>query len=107
MTNAYTPFRIDTTYPPVETERIELFWIDDRCYDAPATVSGPTALKALQWLAQQGPQYASYMVLIDCIGQEAYDDLTKCEHLTLDQVRDMVEKITDLYFGQTLDALGK
>jgi hypothetical protein len=107
MTDTYTPFRIDTSKPPVEAERIDLFWIDDRPYTAPAEVSGPTALKALQWLAQQGAQYAAYMVLIDCIGQEAYDDLTNCEHLTLEQVRDMVQKITDLYFGQTLDALGK
>lgn len=103
----YVPFRIDTSVPLVEAERLPLFYIDDTEYTGPKTVSGPTALKALQWLAEKGQQYAAYKVLIDCIGQEAYDTLTGCEQLTLEQVRSMVNKISDLYFGQALEALGE
>lgn len=102
----YVPFRIDTSKPAVEADRIELFWIDDKVYTAPAQVSGATALKALQWLGDKGAQYAAYRVMIECIGQEAYDALTECPQLTFDEVRSMVNKVSDLYFGQAMEALG-
>jgi len=103
----YVPFRIDTSKPPVESDRFPLFYIDDVEYTGPVQVSGTTALKALQWVADRGSQYAAYHTMIECIGQEAYDALVGCPQLTFQQTRDLVTKISDLYFGQAMQALGE
>jgi hypothetical protein len=103
----YVPFRIDTSKPPIEAERLALFYIDDVEYTGPVRVSGATALKALQWVAERGTQYAAYHTMVECIGQEAYDALTECPQLTFEQTRDLVSKISNLYFGQAMEALGE
>lgn len=104
---AYVPFRIDTSKPAVEAERIALFYIDDREYSGPARVSVGTAIKALEIAATQGVQAAAWHCLVSSIGQEAIDALTECEHVTFEQAQSLMTKISDMYFGQALEIAGK
>lgn len=106
-TDGYVPFRIDTSQPPVETDRIPLFYIDDKEYTGPARVSVGTALKALEIAATQGITAGAWHCLIESIGRDAYEDLTACEHVTYEQAQALFSKISDMYFGQAMELAGK
>lgn len=106
-TESYVPFRIDTSQPPVETDRIPLFYIDDKEYTGPSRVSVATALKALEIAATKGITAGAWHCLIESIGQDAYDDLIACEHVTFEQAQGLMTKISDMYFGQAMELSGK
>lgn len=106
-TDSYVPFRIDTSQPAVEADRIPLFYIDDKEYTGPARVSVGTALKALEIAATQGITAGAWHCLIESIGQDAYDDLIACEQVTFDQAQNLMTKISDMYFGQAMELSGK
>lgn len=103
----FTPLRIDTTQPAVDTERIELFFIDGRPYTGPKVIPGGVALEALSITAQRGSAAGAWHCLVEAIGQEALDDLMACRHLTLEQVRDFLQQISAMYYGQATGTTGK
>jgi hypothetical protein len=103
----YVPFRIDTSKPPVESERMALFYIDEKEYTGPVKVSAMTAMKSLEWLANRGPEYAAYKVMIECIGQEAFDALANCAQLEFADAQKLVQQISDTYYGQARKITGE
>lgn len=103
----FTPLRIDTTQPPVNTERMELFFIDGKAYTGPKVIPGHLALRALEVTVQRGSAAGAWFCLTEAIGQEAVDDLLACDQLTLDQARDFLTRISAMYYGQATGITGK
>lgn len=106
-TDGYTPFRIDTSKPPVDAERIPLFYIDDREYTGPKQIPGGLALQALQVTVHQGRAAGAYFCMEEAIGKEAVDDLLNCKQLTYEQARDFLTQISAMYYGQAMELTGK
>lgn len=105
--DGYTPFRIDTSKPPVQSERMTLFYIDDREYTGPKQISGGLALRALQVTVTQGSAAGAYYAMEQAIGKEAVEDLLACDQLTYEQARDFLSRISAMYYGQAMGITGK
>lgn len=103
----FEPIRVDTSAPPVEEERMPLFYLGETEYTGPVHVSAATALEALEIAATKGTAAATYHCLIKAIGEHGYKDLTGCPQLTFDQARDLCTQIGTMYFGQAVGVAGK
>lgn len=103
----YTPFRYQPDAPAVEQERMPLFYMGDTEYTAPKRVSAPTALQALQDAATKGIPYATYRVVVDSIGEEAYKLLTESPQVPYEEAQEMITRLGRLYFGQAMELAGK
>ena len=103
----YTPPRIDTNKPPVEAERMPLFYIGDTEYTGPVHVTAATALEALDVAYHKGDAAAAYHCMIASMGEQAYKDLVACPQLTVEEARTIISKISAMYFGQAVSIAGK
>ncbi|HEU4754005.1 MAG TPA: hypothetical protein VFU47_12925 [Armatimonadota bacterium] len=102
----FTPFRIDTSAPPVEAERVPVFYIDDTEYTIPAQVSAATAMQALEIAVTKGPTAAAWHMISEALGEEGIRALQECRHITHEQVRGLFAQIGRIYFGQMEDMVG-
>lgn len=105
--SGYTPYRYDPEAKPVEEERFPLFYMGDTEYTAPRRVSAPAALQALENAATKGIPYATFHLVLDSIGQEAWDILTSSKVVPYPEAQDMVSRLGALYFGQAVALAGK
>lgn len=103
----YTPFRYDPDAPAVEAERMALFYMGEKEYTAPKRVSAPVALKALQNAAEKGIPYATYQVVLDAIGEEAFGVLTDSHQVPYEEAQAMITQLGRVYFGQAMELAGK
>lgn len=103
----YTPFRYDPEAPALEEERMPLFYMGEKEYTAPKRVSAPTALKALENAARKGVAYATYRVVIDAIGEDAFQVLTDSHQVPYEEAQDMITQLGKVYFGQSMGLAGK
>lgn len=103
----YTPFRYSPDAPALEEERMPLFYMGEKEYTAPKRVSAPVALKALQNAAERGIPYATYHVVLDSIGEEAFQVLTESRQVAYAEAQEMITRLGRLYFGQSMELAGK
>lgn len=103
----YTPFRYQPDAPAVEEDRMALFYMGEKEYTAPRRVSAPTALRALENAATKGIPYATYRVVVDSIGEEAYAILTEAHQVPYEEAQEMITRLGRLYFGQVMELAGK
>lgn len=103
----YAPFRYSPDAPAVEEERIPLFYMGEKEYTAPKRVSAPVALKAIQNAAVKGIPFATYRVVVDAIGEEAFQVLTDSHQVPYEEAQEMITRLGRLYFGQAMALAGK
>lgn len=103
----YTPFRYQPDAPAVEDERMPLFYMGDTEYTAPRRVSAPVALQALENAALKGIPYATYRVVIDAIGEDAFKVLTDSHQVPYEEAQAMITQLGKVYFGQAMELAGK
>lgn len=103
----YTPFRIDTSAPPIDHERIPIFYVDDVEYTIPKRVPAGVAMKALQLSAEQGRDVAAYFMVVDALGQDVVEMLQDSKHLELEDATALFSKLGRMYLGQMEAMAGK
>lgn len=106
-TEGYQPFRIDTSAPPADADRMTLFFIDDREYTGPRQITGALALRALQMTVTHGQAAGAYYALEQAIGSDAVEALLNCEQLSYEQAREFLSRISAMYYGQAMGLTGK
>jgi len=103
----FEPIRIDTTKPALDDERFDLFFIDDKAYTAPKVVPAGVALRALQIVATQGVMAGAWHMVMECLGEDAIEALMECKQLEHSQLKKMLNKVSDVYYGQLEDLTAK
>lgn len=103
----YEPIRIDTSQPPVDAERMPLFYIDDQEYTAPVRVPANVAIEALEVTYRQGSAAAAYFMLEKAVGKDTIDALTSCPQVTYEQAHSLLQQVGQMYWGQLETLLGK
>lgn len=106
-TEGYVPFRIDTSKPAVDEERMTLFWIDDKEYTGPKVIPGGLAIRALDVTVRLGSAAGAWYCLTEAIGEEAITDLLECKQLTYPQAKEFLSQISAVYYGQAIGITGK
>lgn len=105
--SGYAPFRYQPDAPAVEVERMPLFYMGDTEYTAPKRVSAPVALKALENAALKGVAFATYQVVLDSIGEDAFKVLTESHQVPYEEAQEMITQLGKVYFGQAMGLAGK
>lgn len=103
----YTPFHYQPDAPAVELERMPLFYMGETEYTAPKRISAPVALQAIQNAAERGIPYATYHVIIDAIGEDAFKVLTDSHQVPYEEAQAMITQLGRIYFGQAMELAGK
>jgi len=95
----FQPIRIVTPETPPEVEMVEVFSIDDRPYCVPKDVSPSVALRFMKLARQTGTEIAMGALLEEMLGEEAYDALANCPHVTKEQFADVMTLIREHALG--------
>lgn len=107
----YSPFRIDTSAPPLEDgPRVPLFYVDDREYTIPERIPARLSIMAIKIAATQGRDAAKWYLVENALTPEAISELTEGEasrRVTREQVRDLFTELGERYFGQAEEDTGK
>lgn len=91
--DGHQPIRIVTTGPAPEVELVEAFSIDDRSYFIPKHVSPSVSLKFMKMARKGGMEIALGELLEQMLGEEAYDALANCPHVTDEQFWDVMQLV--------------
>lgn len=105
--SGYTPYRYDPDAPAVEGERVPLFYMGDKCYTAPKRIGVAAGLQAIENAALKGIPFATYQLVLDCIGPEAFQVLSEAKMVPYEEAQEMISRLGKLYFGQAMDLAGK
>jgi hypothetical protein len=84
---------------PDDAATVELFSIDGRMYTMPANPPAGVILAYLRTLRTQGEEFANVELLETLIGAEAYTALTSCPTLRAEDLRAIMEVVSDHSLG--------
>lgn len=109
--DGYTPFRIDTSAPPLDDgPHVDLFYVDDKAYTMPERIPARLSIAALRIAATVGRDAAKWFCVENALSPEAIHELTEGEaskRVTREQVRALLDEIGSRYFGQIEEDTGK
>ena len=88
-----------TSAPPEDAEQVELFSIDGKAYTMAANPPAGVILAYLRTLRTQGEEFANIELLETMIGAEAYTALTTCPSLRAEDLRAILEIVSDHSLG--------
>jgi hypothetical protein len=97
--DGFEPIRIVTPETPPEIEMVEVFSIDGEPYCVPKDVSPSVALRFMKLARQTGTEIAMGALIEEMLGEEAYDALANCPHVTKEQFRDVMTLIREHAMG--------
>lgn len=89
-----------------EVDSIPVFSIDGQVYSMPGAISVSFALEAIDVMGQRGELAAMAWLLPEVLGQEAYDALKTCKALKPEQLKSIMDRVSEHVMGQ-LEDLGK
>ena len=107
----YVPPRINTTGQAPTQERMPLFYLEtgegEVEHTAPRRISAPAAIRAIQTIAQRGPEAGTWQMLEDSLEPDTLKVLTECEHVEYEVAQRMLQQLGRLYYGQAMELGGK
>lgn len=97
--DALQPIRIVTPETPPAVELVEVFSIDDTTYSIPRDISPSVSLRLMKVARTAGMEIAMGMMLEEVLGEEAYDALANCPHVSKEQFADVMELVRHHVMG--------
>lgn len=91
---------------PEEQTRVVLFYLGEKAYTIPKTLSGAALLTMLEVSITGGGQAAILYALQEGLGREGYADLRNAEGMGEEQLSDLLRRVEGLYLPQA-ERLGK
>jgi hypothetical protein len=95
----FLPVKIDTAASKAaleEAEKVGIFEIDGQAYYISLGERAEVGLRYLQLAAEKGDNAASYYIISETVGQDAYDALVAVEGLeskTFDAIVDRIQRV--------------
>lgn len=106
----FEPIKVNASGPGIESERIPAFIVTknggDKVYTIPKTISGATALQALEIYVMHGQGGLVMWLARHALGEEGMNAVLESEHLTYEAATALVKAIGEQYTGQVKE-LGK
>lgn len=100
------PIVIDTSAGEQDVETEVLFTIDGDEYTVPKVVPAIVGVRALEVAATEGEAASVRWLMLEVLGQEAYDALLACTGVTSKQLGQIMTVVRDKAMGDMEDALG-
>ncbi|NUU26110.1 MAG: hypothetical protein HOV68_32110 [Streptomycetaceae bacterium] len=95
----FEPIRIVTPETPPEVELVELFSIDGQAYFVPRDPSPAVALRFIRAAQVAGMELALAELLVEMLGEEAYEALASCDAMTAAQFGAIMQGLRQLSMG--------
>lgn len=91
--------KLPSTKEKTKTETIPLFELDGKTYEIPANPRAGVSLKYLQISTTEGSDAASYYILTEMLGEEAFNVLADHPSLTKEQFEAVFKRVEETVLG--------
>jgi hypothetical protein len=98
---------IELKSKPAEREMVDLFSIDGTVYQMPVKVGAGMALGYMKLARTHGQEAAMGWALENVLGTEAYDALTSCPELEIEDLEAIMSVVHDNVMGAVEAGKGK
>lgn len=90
-TDDFAPVQINSPVEPVDVERVPIFVIDGQTYYVDKNISPSVSLRFMKQVRVSGAEFALGGLLEEVLGEDAYDALANCPHVTQQQLADVMD----------------
>lgn len=91
--------KLPSTKEKPKTEMVPIFELDGKTYKIPANPPAGVSLKYLKISTTEGQDAASYFMLNEMLGEDAFEALSEHPTLTKDQFEAVFKKIEEVVLG--------
>lgn len=102
----FEPVRIRSD-APVDSERVVLFYIDEKAYDIPKVVPPNTTIRYMRDVIYEGSEYALAIAMEEVLGAEAMEALAECKTISEDQVKEIMNLVERMLLASSEKSTGK
>jgi hypothetical protein len=92
---------------PAEQVRVILFYLGETAYTVPKKIPANLMFDMMRVWRRAGPVAAQTFMFEEALEPEALAELSSCEGLTKDDLKSLMQKLSDLYAGDLDEYLGK
>lgn len=97
---SFEPIHISTDVELPEVEMVTLFTIDEKEYKIPKDLGPGYGLRFLRNVLDNGSiEVAQYKAMVELLGQDGYDALADCPHVTKEHFASITKLIQQLALG--------
>lgn len=92
----YEPIRLSSAKPEGETEKVVAFYVDDQPFEVPKKFPASVGLRYLRNAKQKGEEVATAELMIEVLGEDAFNQLCDNDNLTHEEFNAMSKFIAEI-----------